>query len=426
MSLTIENIREAAAQLAPHFGPTPLLASPGLSAQFGKEIFLKAENLQRTGTFKIRGAYNRISRLGGPEECPGVICASAGNHAQGVGLAARMTGLTATIVMPVTTPIIKVARTRALGAHVLLWGESYEEAYQRALDIGRERGYVFVHAFEDLHVIAGQGTIGLEILEQAESLDAVVVPVGGGGLIAGIAMAVKEINPGIAVYGVQAAGAAPVVESIKSGKPVTLERAETIADAIRFRGTSEVTFPLITRYVDEVVTVSEQDISQAVVSLLEETKLVVEGAGAVPLAAVIAGKLPEKMAKTALILSGGNMDLNLIARVLEQGLSRANRYLVVRVRVSDTPGRLHRLLSHFVSKRINVLDVIHHRAGWCIPLGQVEIELLLETRDREHVMELLGDLKDAGYSVECDENPEKPDRESPAEEDGEESEVKKS
>jgi len=400
MSLTLESIKDAAERLWEHFGPSPLLPAPGLSEGGPTTILLKAENLQRTGTFKIRGAFNTISRLGGGDACPGVICASAGNHAQGVALAARMTGITATIVMPVTTPIIKVARTRALGAHVLLWGETYEEAYQRALDVGRERGYVFVHAFEDDNVMAGQGTIGLEILDQVPDADAILVPVGGGGLISGIATAVKETRPDVAVYGVQAAGAAPVVAAFRDGKTATLAHAETIADAIRFRSSSDVTMPIMRKYVDGVVAVSDEEISEAVVRLLEETKMLVEGAGAVPLAALSTGKLPTVPKKAVLVLSGGNMDLNLIARVIEQGLSRASRYLVIRTQVPDLPGRLHKLLSHFASKRVNVLDVVHRRAGWRIPLGRVEIELLLETKDRSHVKELLTDLREAGYSVE--------------------------
>lgn len=400
MSPTLESIKEAAERLAERFEPTPLLPAPALSERGETEILLKAENLNRTGSFKIRGAYNTISRLGGSDACPGVICASAGNHAQGVALAARLSGITATIVMPITTPIIKVARTRALGAHVLLWGESYEEAYERALDVGRERGYVFVHAFEDEHVMAGQGTIGLEILEQAPDADAIIVPVGGGGLISGIAAAVKESGRPVAVYGVQAAGAAPAVAAFPEGKAVVLPHAETIADAIRFRRTSEVTLPLMKQYVDGLVEVSDEEISEAVVRLLEETKMVVEGAGAVPLAALMGGKLPVVPKRAVLVVSGGNMDLNLIARVIEQGLSRASRYLVIRTQVPDLPGRLHKLLSHFASKRVNVLDVVHRRAGWRIPLGRVEIELLLETKDKAHIKELLADLREAGYSVE--------------------------
>jgi len=400
MSLTLRAIEEAAERLAERFEPTPLLPAPALSERGETEIVLKAENLNQTGSFKIRGAYNTISRLGGADACPGVICASAGNHAQGVALAAKLSGITATIVMPVTTPIVKVARTRALGAHVLLWGESYEEAYERALDVGRERGYVFVHAFEDDHVMEGQATIGLEILAQAPDADAVIVPVGGGGLISGIAAAIKQTKPGVAVYGVQAAGAAPAVAAFPEGKPVALPHAETIADAIRFRKTSDVTLPIMKEYVDGLVQVTDEEISEAVVRLLEEAKMVVEGAGAVPLAALMGGKLPVTPKKAVLVLSGGNMDLNLIARVIEQGLSRASRYLVIRTQVPDLPGRLHKLLSHFASKRVNVLDVVHRRAGWKIPLGRVEIELLLETKDQAHVKELLTDLREAGYSVE--------------------------
>jgi len=399
LTVTLDAIREARARLAERFAPTPMLPAPDLTASFGREILLKAENLQRTGSFKIRGAWNRISRLGGPKACPGVVCASAGNHAQGVGLAAKMTGIHATIVMPVETPLIKVDRTRSHGAEVVLAGDSYEAAFAKAKEIGRERGLVFVHAFEDPEVIAGQGTAGLEILEQAEKAGVVVVPVGGGGLISGIATAVKETNPGIKVIGVQAAGAAPSAASLKAGKVVNLDHADTIADAIRFKTASEVTLPLLKRYVDDIVTVTEEEISGAVVKLMEESKLVVEGAGAVPLAAMMSGKIPKGKGSAVLVLSGGNMDLNMIARVLEQGLSRAGRYLVLCVQVPDRPGRLSRILTHLVSRGVNVLDVVHHRAGWSIPLGQVEIEFLVETRDAGHGAEIMDDLRAAGYSV---------------------------
>jgi threonine dehydratase len=410
----LEEIEEARGRLSGQFATTPLLSAPRLSDEIGCEVLLKAENLQQTGSFKVRGAYNRISRLGGAEECPGVICASTGNHALGVALAARVAGLTATIIMPVATPVVNVARTRSYGAHVLLWGEEYEEAYQRALDVGRERGYAFVHAFEDPEVISGQGTVGLELLDQAPDLGAVIVPIGGGGLISGIATAIKEKSPGTAVYGVQASGAAPAAASLEAGHPVTLERADTIADAIRVKTASEVTFPIMKRYLNGVVTVTEEEISDAVVKLLEEAKMVVEGAGAVPLAALLAGKVPRVHGKVALVLAGGNMDLNLLARVIEQGLARANRYLVVRTEVPDLPGRLHKLLSHFASKRVNVLDVELHRAGWRIPLDRVEIQLLLETRNAAHAEEILRDLKRVGYRAERDETLGAAENEEPA------------
>jgi threonine dehydratase len=399
LSVTLKEIEEARSLLATRFAPTPTLKAPTLTEAHGRDVLLKAENLQRTGSFKIRGAWNRISRLGGPAGCPGVVCASAGNHAQGVGLAAKMTGLPATIVMPVETPLIKVDRTRSHGAEVVLHGDSYEDAFTRAREIGRERGLTFVHAFEDAEVIAGQGTAGLEILDQAKGLGAVVVPVGGGGLIAGISIAIKASNPGVRVYGVQAAGAAPSAASLRSDRLVDIDRADTIADAIRFRTASAVTMPILRRYVDDIVTVSEEEISEAVVKLMEEAKLVVEGAGAVPLAALMAGRIPHGPGGVVLVLSGGNIDLNLIARVLEQGLSRANRYLVLKVRVPDRPGRLHRILSHLSSHGVNVLDVVHRRAGWMIPLGQVEIEFLVETRDAAHGGEILDGLRTEGYSA---------------------------
>jgi threonine dehydratase len=399
-AVTLETIRDAAARLAPLFGPTPTLAVPAFSARAGREVLLKAENLQRTGSFKVRGAYNKISRLAEARACTGVVCASAGNHAQGVALAAKMSALPAVIVMPEETPLIKVVRTRAYGAEVVLQGEGYEDAFRAALEIGRARGYTFVHAFEDPEVMAGQGTIGLEILDQAPDVEAVVVPVGGGGLISGIATAIKAIRPEVAVYGVQAAGAAPAAASLRAGKAVSLPAAETIADAIRMKTVSAVTFPILQRLVDGVVPVEDEEIADAVVKLVEEAKLVVEGAGAAGLAALLAGRLPPGRGRIVVVLSGGNVDLNLIARVVEQGLSREGRYLVIRTRVPDRPGRLLKILAHLASRKVNVFDVVHHRAGWRIPLGQVEIELLVETRDAAHAAEIVADLTAAGYMVE--------------------------
>ncbi len=387
--------------------PTPVLPSTGLSRRAGREVRLKAENLQVTGSFKIRGAYNRIGRLGRRR---GVVAASAGNHAQGVALAARMIGIPATIVMPVETPLIKVERTRALGAEVILHGSLFEDAFRRAAEVCRERRLDFVHAYEDRDVMAGQGTIGPEILEAWPEVDAVVVPVGGGGLISGIAVAVKSLNPRAAVIGVQARGAAPTVSAFRSGRMAPLRQADTIADAIRFKKASAVTLPVIRSYVDEMVDVGEEEISEAIVSLLEENKLVAEGAGAVGVAALMSGRIPRRYRRVCAVVSGGNIDLNMAARVIEQGLSRSHRYLVLRAQVPDKPGRLLGILAYLAERGLNVLDVQHRRAGWSIPLGRVEIEILVETRNAAHAAGIMASLKRAGYDAERAERSQKVSR----------------
>ncbi len=390
-----EEIEQAREILSRVLSPTPVLAAPAFSVSGGREVVLKAENLQRTGSFKIRGAYNRISRLSGSR---GVIAASAGNHAQGVGLAARMAGLPATIVMPVETPLIKVDRTRALGAEVILHGSSYEEAYRKASDLQGERGLTFVHAYEDRDVIAGQGTTGLEILEARPDTDLVVVPVGGGGLISGIALAVKTIAPATRVVGVQARGAAPAVRAYRGEHDVEIASPVTIADAIRFKKASGVTIPILRTHVDDMVEVDEEEISEAIVRLMEESKIVAEGAGAVGLAALLSGRLPESRV-TCLVVSGGNIDLNMASRVLEQGLAKSNRFLVLRCPIVDKPGRLLAILTHMADQHVNVLDVHHYRAGWKVPLGLVEVEMLVETRNAEHADEIIRSLEAAGYEV---------------------------
>lgn len=393
--LQIEDARRALAHL---ITDTPTLHSAGLSRLSGRVVWLKAENLQLTGSFKVRGAYNRISRL---RTRHGVIAASAGNHAQGVALAASMLGLPSTIVMPEETPIIKVDRTRAHGAEVLLHGSTFEDSFKKASQIGRARGLTFIHAYEDRDVIAGQGTIGLEILEAVPDLDAIVVPVGGGGLISGIALAAKSLSPTLKVIGVQARNAAPTARAFAGRKPAGHGPAgETVADAIRFKKASAVTLPILRTWVDQMVEVAEEEISEAIVRLMEEAKLVAEGAGAVGVAALLAGRIPAKLRKVCLVISGGNIDLNMAARVLEQGLSRSSRYLVLRTQIPDKPGRLFAMLAHLVERKINVLDVRHNRAGWKIPLGAVEVELLVETRNAGHAGEIMASLGKAGYSVE--------------------------
>lgn len=394
---TFHEIEDARRVLADLITTTPTLHSAGLSRLSGHDVWLKAENLQLTGSFKVRGAYNRISRL---KTRRGVIAASAGNHAQGVALAATMLDLPSTIVMPEETPIIKVDRTRAHGAEVVLHGSTFEDAFKKASQIGRARKLTFIHAYEDRDVIAGQGTIGLEILEAAPDLDAIIVPVGGGGLISGIALVAKSLSPTVKLIGVQARNAAPTVKAFKGVRSTHGDAGETVADAIRFKKASAVTLPILRTWVDEMVDVTEEEISEAIVRLMEESKLVAEGAGAVGVAALLAGRIPAKLRKICIVISGGNIDLNMAARVLEQGLSRSNRYLVLRSQIPDKPGRLFAILAHLVERKINVLDVRHNRAGWKIPLGSVEVELLVETRNAGHAGEIIASLTKAGYNVE--------------------------
>ncbi len=397
-SVTLEDVRRAQGTIADLALRTPLLPAHSLSELAGCELLLKAECLQRAGSFKVRGAANRIAALTPDERARGVIAASAGNHAQGVALAAGNLGIPCTIVMPAGASIPKVEATRGYGAAVLLEGDSFDQAQKHARRITRERDLTLIPAFDDPAIVAGQGTIGLEMLEQGEDLDAVVVPVGGGGLISGIGLAIKESMPGVSVIGVQAAAASALVDSYKADRRLTVKGSATVADGIAVGTPGKITLPLVSRYVDEMVTVEEEEITQAMMLLLERGKLLVEGAGAVGLAAVLGGKLQVAGKRVAVVLSGGNVDANLIARVVEHGLAHAGRYLVLRFLLDDSPGRLSRLLNIVSSAEVNVLDIGHLRHSPSVHLGQVEIQLTLETRNAEHTEEVQQRLRDAGYT----------------------------
>jgi threonine dehydratase len=353
--------------------------------------------LQRTGSFKIRGAYNKIRSL--PRETRGVVCASAGNHAQGVALAAQIAALPAIVVMPEDAPLTKAERTRGYGAEVLLSGTTLEAARERAVEIARERGYVFVHPFDDAEVIAGQATLGLELLEQLPEMTMVVVPVGGGGLISGVALAIKESRPGVRVVGVQAEGAAAAFRSYHGQGQVAVAEPATLADGIRVGRVSDLTLELMHRYVDDILTVSDEEIAAAMVQTLERSKLVVEGAGAAGLAALASGRLAAS-GQVCAVLSGGNIDLNLIARVIERGLTRAGRYTVLRFRISDRPGQLYQALATLARLKANVLEIAHRRAGFEVPVGFVEVVLRIETRDNAHGDQILEALRGAGFPAE--------------------------
>ncbi len=396
--VTPEDIRRARNVIADLAIRTPIVPARSLGQPADCEILLKAENLQRAGSFKVRGAVNKIAALSDQQKAKGVIAASAGNHAQGVALAAANFGIPCTIVMPAGASIPKVEATRGYGATVILHGVDFDQAQRHARRVVRESGMTLIHAFDDPAIIAGQGTIGLELLEQVEDVDTVVVPVGGGGLISGIGLAIKESVPGIRIVGVQAEASTAVVDSHKAGRRVTVKGHATVADGISVGSPGRITLPLVSRYVDELVVVGEEEITEAMMLLLERCKLLVEGAGAVGLAAVLSGKVRVDGERVAIVLSGGNVDTHLIARVLERGLANAGRYLVMRVMLEDRPGRLNRLLTILSSTDVNVLDIGHLRHAASVHLGQVEIQLTLETRNHAHSVEVWQRLQDAGYA----------------------------
>jgi len=395
--VSLEDIQQARYTIGSLAHRTPMLAALSLGQLAACELLLKAENLQRAGSFKVRGAANRIAALSTEQKERGVITASAGNHAQGVALAAGTLGIPCTVVMPMGASLPKVEATRGYGATVLLEGDGFDQAQDHARRVMQEKALTFIPAFDDPAIIAGQGTIGLEMLEQSEGLDTIVVPVGGGGLISGIALAIKETAPNITVIGVQAAAATAVVDSYKANRRLSVKQEATVADGIAVGAPGELTVPLVLRYVDDMVAVEEEEITQAMMLLLERSKLLVEGAGAVGLAAVLAGKIPVAGKRVGVVLSGGNVDSHLIARVVEHGLAHAGRYLVFRVMLEDRPGQLHRLLTIISGSQVNVLDIGHLRHAPSVHMGQVEIQLTLETRNNAHTLEVMERLRSAGY-----------------------------
>ena len=399
--ISLEDVREARHRIAGTIRPTPLDRSDTLSRLFGRPVALKPEHLQRTGSFKIRGATNFVSRLPAGTE---VVAASAGNHAQGVALAATRARLTSTIFMPRSAALPKVEATRGYGATVELVGDAVDEAIAAGRAYATERGAAFVPPFDDPLVIAGQGTIGLELAEEAPDAELVLVPVGGGGLVSGVAAALAQVadregRPRPRIIGVEAAGAASMVASLRAGSCVTLASAVTMADGIAVKGPSPLTLAHVQAYVDEVITVDEDDISRAVVLLLERAKAVVEPAGAVSVAALLAGKVPGDGLAVAL-LSGGNVDPFLLLRLIDRGLSASGRYLILKVLVEDHPGALAALTATIAGMGLNVLNVEHHRSGLVLPLEQVEVVLTLETRDPGHREEVVDGLGAQGYRVE--------------------------
>jgi len=401
MTVTLADIQSARRVLRDVISITPILADERLTQDLGARVFLKAENTQRSGSFKIRGAYNTISRLAPDERARGVIAHSAGNHAQGVALAAKLLGIPATIVMPERAPLTKVAATRRLGATVILHGATFDDAGAHARALQQEQGFTYVHAFNDERVIAGQGTIGLEIVEALSDLEVLVVPIGGGGLISGIAIAVKNLIPDVRIVGVQAAGCAPVLASLAAGEPITASSARTIADGIAVKRPGDLTLPIIRDLVDEVVTVDDDEIARAIAHAAQNVRQVVEGAGAAGVAALLSGKLALQPGSTVCtVLCGGNIDGNLLARVLEQVLVKQGRYILLRTTVDDRPGNLAPLIDHVAKAGANVIDIFHRRAVWLVPVDRVGVELVLEVRDEAHGQEVVRQLNAAGYHVE--------------------------
>ena len=369
-----------------------------LSALTGQQVYLKLENLQMTGSFKERGALNRIAMLTPEQAARGVIAASAGNHAQGVAYHATKRGIRALIVMPLTTPLVKVTATRGFGAEVLLHGANYDEACAEAVRLCDEQHLTFIHPFDDPGVMAGQGTIGLELLEQVPQLEAVVVPIGGGGLIGGIACAIKESRPEIRIVGVQTARLPSMQAAIEAHHPVTVDPATTIADGIAVRRAGDLTFPLVERYVDEIVTVEEDEIASAILMLLEREKTLAEGAGAAALAALLEHRTSLHGAHTAVLVCGGNIDVTLLSRIIERGLVKDGRMVRLRIVLLDKPGALHELTRLIADQRANIIDTLHNRAYYGVNLGDTVVDITMETRGPEHVAELLAALTAEGYS----------------------------
>ena len=393
--VTLQMIQEAQESLKGIARKTPLENANRL----GENIYIKSENLQLTGAFKIRGAYNKIRSLTPEEASHGVIACSAGNHAQGIALSATKLGIKSVICMPEGAPISKVEATRNYGAEVVLVPGVYDDAAREAERLSKEHGYTFAHPFNDPYVIAGQGTIGLEILEQLPEVEQVVVPIGGGGLISGVAFAIKQLKPSCKVIGVQAAGAASMVDSIHANKILTLPSVHTIADGIQVKTPGDLTFDLVRQYVDDVVTVKEGEIASAILTILEKQKLVAEGAGAVGIAAAMYGKVDIKGKKVCALLSGGNVDVTMLERIITRGLAKERRTVSFSTVLPDRPHALTRFLNIISQTGANVLDIHHERRNTRTDIGSCIVSMSLETRDAQHIKEIYDKLQTSGYEI---------------------------
>jgi threonine dehydratase len=397
--VTLQDVEAARETIRPHIYQSPCAYSATLSEKAGAKIFLKLENLQMTGSFKERGALNRLNALSPKERARGVIAASAGNHAQGVSFHAKRLSIDATIVMPRYTPLVKVTSTRRYGARVVLHGDNYDAAFDHAQALAATEGRILIHAFNDPWVIAGQGTIGLELLEQNPYLDAVIVPIGGGGLISGIAVALKEINPRIKVYGVEAELMPSMLRSIEAGHIVDVPAHQTLADGIAVKTPGTLTFDLVRRYVDDIVTVTDEEIASAVLTLLEVEKTVAEGSAATTLAAALSGKLPIQGKKVALLICGGNIDVTVLSRIIRRGLVNDGRMAQLSVRIDDGPGALSQLAGIIGATGGNIVDIRHERAFARGSLRDTEVTLTLEARGSDHIKEIVTSLEAAGIYI---------------------------
>ena len=397
MTVTLQNVQAARGRIRDYIYCSPAPHSDELSQLTGQSVYLKLDNLQRTGAFKERGALNKILTLSDDERRRGVIAASAGNHAQAVAYHATQRGIRSRIVMPLMTPLVKVSSTTNFGGEVFLHGANYDEACAEAMRQGEEERLTLLHPFDDDDVISGQGTIGLELLEQIPDLEAVVVPIGGGGLIGGVACAVKESNSKVRIIGVQTERLPSMLRATEAGEPVTVPAEATIADGIAVRRAGNRTLPLVQRYVDELVTVDEEEIANAILILLEREKLLAEGAGAVALAALLQHKTLLNGQRTAVLVCGGNIDVSLLSRIIERGLVKDGRRTRLRIHLTDRPGALHGLTRIIADARANIVQTSHDRAHYGVNLGDTVIDVTLETRGNAHIAEISQMLTDAGY-----------------------------
>ena len=395
--LTLDKIYHASHVLKNVVRETKLVEAPKINPEC--EVYLKPECLQLTGSFKLRGSGYMISQLSDEEKAHGVIACSAGNHAQGVALAATKYGIKSLICLPDGAPISKVEATKNYGAEVCMVKGVYDDAYAKAIELRDKCGYTFVHPFDDINVIAGQGTIGLEIMEEMSDVDAIVVPIGGGGLISGVAFAAKKLNPKIKVYGVQATGAPSMYNSIKEGKIIKLDSVNTIADGIKVMEPGENTFKLVSEYVDEIVTVTEDEISSAILALIEQQKMIAEGAGAVSVAAVMFNKLPVKGKKVVCVVSGGNIDVTILSRVIKRGLMNTGRSASLCIELMDKPGQLEMVSKIIADCGGNVISVHHERASEIADINGCYLRLVLETKNFDHIAMMEKALKDNGFKL---------------------------
>lgn len=396
-STTIAGIYQAARQLEGVAKKTPLIHSDYFSSLSDNEVFLKPENLQHTGAFKLRGAYNKISQLNEAERKKGVITASAGNHAQGVAFAAQKLGVKAVICMPATTPILKVEGTRALGAEVVLHGDGFDDAYAYSLELQKKHGYVYIHPFNDLEVLLGQGTTALEIIDACKDIDAILVPIGGGGFASGVALATKLVNPDIKVIGVEPVNAACMKSALAADKVVTLDSADTVADGCAVKTAGTLTFEFCKKYLDDIITVSEMEIMGALLSLIEKHKLIAEGAGVLSLAAL--SKLPFKGKKVAAIISGGNIDISTISALIEKALIARGRVFCFAVPLPDKPGQLLNISRILAEQNANVIELNHNQAQVTDSFKKVILEVTCETHNEEHIKKIVNSLHKNGYEV---------------------------